>query len=60
MGLSERRAQAVVKYLLMKGVNNAYVGSHNYGETKPVAPNDSSDNRQLNRRVEFEVAKARK
>jgi len=60
MGLSERRAQAVVKYLLMKGVNNAYVGSHNYGETKPVAPNDSKADRQLNRRVEFEVAKARK
>ena len=60
MGLSERRAQSVVKYLLMKGVNNAYVGSHNYGETKPVAPNDTKANRQLNRRVEFEVAKARK
>jgi len=60
MGLSERRAQAVVKYLLMKGVNNAYVGSNNYGETKPVVPNDSKENRQKNRRVEFEVAKARK
>ena len=60
MGLSERRAQAVVKYLLTKGVNNAYVGSHNYGETEPVVPNDSKANRQKNRRVEFEVAKARK
>lgn len=60
MGLSERRAQAVVKYLLTKGVNNAYVGSNNYGESKPLVPNDSSANRQKNRRVEFEVAKARK
>lgn len=60
MGLSERRAQAVVKYLLMKGVNNAYVGSHNYGESKPLVPNTSRANRQENRRVEFEVAKARK
>ena len=60
MGLSERRAQAVVKYLLMKGVNNAYVGSNNYGETKPAVPNDSMDHRKQNRRAEFEVAKARK
>ena len=34
MGLSERSAQAVVKYLLMKGVNNAYVSSEYYGEDK--------------------------
>jgi OmpA-OmpF porin, OOP family len=60
MGLSERRAQEVVKYLLSKGVNNAYVGSNNYGETKPAVPNDSMENRKQNRRVEFEVAKARK
>ncbi|MCD6355373.1 MAG: OmpA family protein [Prolixibacteraceae bacterium] len=60
MGLSEKRAQAVVKYLLMKGVNNAYVGSHNYGEDKPAVPNTSIKNRKLNRRAEFEVAKVRK
>ena len=60
MKLSERRAQAVVKYLLMKGVNNAYVGSHNYGESKPAVPNDSMKHRKENRRTEFEVAKIRK
>ncbi|WP_167613675.1 OmpA family protein [Maribellus sediminis] len=60
MGLSERRAQAVVKYLLQKGVNNAYVGSNNYGETKPAVPNDSMTHRKENRRAEFEVAKIRK
>ena len=38
MKLSERRSQAVVKYLLMKGVNNAFVGSHNYGESDPAVP----------------------
>ncbi len=60
MKLSERRAQAVVKYLLKKGVNNAYVGSNNYGETKPIVNNDTEENRQKNRRAEFEVAKIRK
>jgi outer membrane protein OmpA-like peptidoglycan-associated protein len=60
MDLSERRAQSVVKYLLRKGVNNAYVGSNNYGEEKPAVPNTSIDNRQQNRRAEFEVAKIRK
>ena len=60
MGLSEKRAQAVVKYLLSKGVNNAYVGSNNYGESKPAVPNNTIKNKQLNRRAEFEVAKVRK
>ncbi|NOR73774.1 MAG: OmpA family protein, partial [Draconibacterium sp.] len=58
--LSEKRAQAVVKYLLMKGVNNAYVGSNNYGEAKPAVDNSNLNDRHLNRRVEFEVAKLRK
>jgi len=60
MTLSEKRAQAVVKYLLKKGVNNAYVGSHNYGESKPAVPNTTISNKQKNRRAEFEVAKIRK
>ena len=60
MGLSERRAQAVVKYLLSKGVNNAYVSSEYYGESNPAVKNDTRAHRQLNRRVEFEIAKIRK
>jgi outer membrane protein OmpA-like peptidoglycan-associated protein len=60
MELSEKRAQEVVKYLLSKGVNNAYVGSHNYGEEKPAVPNTDETNRQKNRRVEWEVSKVKK
>lgn len=60
MKLSEKRAQAVVKYLLSKGVNNAYVGSNNWGETKPKYDNNTRANRMLNRRAEFEVSKIRK
>lgn len=60
MGLSERRAQAVVKYLLSKGISNAYIGSNFYGEEKPAVPNNSIQNRRQNRRVEFEELRIRK
>ncbi|RIH63008.1 OmpA family protein [Mariniphaga sediminis] len=60
MGLSEKRAESVVKYLLSKGISNAYVGSKYYGEEKPAVPNTSLQNRKQNRRAEFEVAKVRK
>lgn len=60
MKLSERRAQSVVKYLLTKGISNAYVGSNYYGETKPALPNTSIENRRKNRRVEFEEAKIKR
>ncbi len=60
MKLSEKRAQSVVKYLLTKGVNNAYVSSNYYGEGNPKVNNNTRANRQLNRRVEFEKAKIRK
>ena len=60
MELSEKRAQSVIKYLLSKGINNAYIGSHNYGESKPAVPNTSEENRKKNRRVEWEVSKVKK
>ncbi|MBN1819630.1 MAG: OmpA family protein [Prolixibacteraceae bacterium] len=55
-GLSERRAQAVVKYLMSKGVNNAFIGSHGYGETQPAVPNTTVANKQKNRRAEFKIS----
>jgi len=51
--LSQDRAQAVVDYLVSKGVAAERLVAKGYGETKPVAPNDSSANRAQNRRVEF-------
>lgn len=60
MGLSERRAESVVKYLLSKGVSNAYISSNYYGEERPAVPNSSPANRQLNRRVEFEKVEVKK
>jgi len=54
-GLSERRAQEVVKYLISKGMGNAFIGSKGYGETQPAVPNTSEANRQKNRRAEIDL-----
>lgn len=51
--LSERRAGAVRSALLELGVAPARIAIRGYGETYPVAANDTAQNRQLNRRVEI-------
>ena len=51
--LSKRRASEVLKYLILSGYNVDNIISNGYGETIPVANNDTPEGRQLNRRVEF-------
>jgi outer membrane protein OmpA-like peptidoglycan-associated protein len=51
--LSERRAAAVQSALQQFGVARDRVAVRGYGESYPVATNDSAGNRQLNRRVEI-------
>lgn len=51
--LSLRRAQAVKNYLTLKGIDETMIVTRGFGEDKPLAPNDSEENRELNRRVEF-------
>ena len=53
--LSQRRAQAVVAYLTSHGTTPDRLTAAGYGDTKPVLPNTSAANRQLNRRTEFKV-----
>jgi len=53
--LSERRAQSVVDFLTGAGVTASRLRARGYGESEPVASNDTADGRQQNRRVEFEV-----
>jgi outer membrane protein OmpA-like peptidoglycan-associated protein len=53
MGLSERRASAVSTYLRNRGVSSSRVTTKGYGETAPVASNDTEDGRAQNRRVNF-------
>ncbi|WP_019947608.1 OmpA family protein [Hymenobacter aerophilus] len=53
--LSQRRAKAVVDYLVGKGVEKSRLTFAGYGDTQPVAPNTTKAGRQLNRRTEFKV-----
>ncbi|HET9746430.1 MAG TPA: OmpA family protein [Chitinophagaceae bacterium] len=55
--LSDNRARSVMEYILSKGIAANRIISHGYGETVPVATNDTPENRQLNRRVEFTILK---
>ncbi|MCI0448298.1 MAG: OmpA family protein [Chlorobi bacterium] len=55
--LSEQRANSVVQYLIQKGINSLRLEPHGYGETMPVADNDTEEGRALNRRVEFRLKK---
>jgi len=52
-GLSLRRANAVKKYLISKGVAENRLTTQGFGFTKPVAPNTTKEERSLNRRVEL-------
>lgn len=53
--LSERRAASVSNYLFAKGIKKDRIISVGYGETRPIAPNDTKRNKWLNRRIEFVV-----
>lgn len=53
--LSDRRARAVADYLSGRGVQTARIGTRGYGETQPIASNDSPDGQAANRRVEVKV-----
>ncbi len=54
--LSQRRANAVVDYVVQKGISKARIVAKGYGEERPLASNDDEkEGRALNRRVEFKV-----
>ena len=53
--LSERRASAVSAYLNSKGIENARMRVVGYGESQPIRPNDTRENKARNRRIEFTV-----
>lgn len=50
-GLSERRAKAVYDYLVEKGINKFRLTYKGFGESRPVATNETDEGRQLNRRI---------
>jgi OOP family OmpA-OmpF porin len=51
--LSEKRAMAVARWLVGHGVACGRVIPVGFGQTKPVVPNDTPDNKAQNRRVAF-------
>src|SRR5688572_7175865 len=56
--LSESRAASVRDYLVSSGIQPPVVGTAGFGESKPVATNDTASGRQQNRRVEIVVTGA--
>jgi outer membrane protein OmpA-like peptidoglycan-associated protein len=53
--LSEQRAQAVADYLVSINVDSRRLKTMGYGETQPIATNDTPEGRQANRRVEIAI-----
>jgi OOP family OmpA-OmpF porin len=53
MKLSQQRAETVVSYIGLFGIDGARLTPKGYGESKPVATNESADGKAKNRRVEL-------
>lgn len=53
--LSERRANAVMNYLIKAGVPASSITAVGYGQEKPIATNDTAAGKRQNRRIEFNV-----
>lgn len=55
LALSQKRADAVKAYFVNADVNLGSLNSVGYGESQPVAPNDTDRGRRQNRRIEFKL-----
>jgi OmpA-OmpF porin, OOP family len=55
--LSQNRAASVMKWLTAHAIEAGRLEAHGYGLEKPLVDNDSDENRQKNRRVEFKILK---
>jgi outer membrane protein OmpA-like peptidoglycan-associated protein len=55
LSLSKKRATAVKDYLVAQDVAGSRLATQGYGESDPIATNETADGRQLNRRVEIVI-----
>lgn len=55
--LSNDRAKAVYNYLITNGINSNRLSFKGFGETLPIATNETPEGRQENRRTEFVIIK---
>lgn len=55
LGLGERRAKAVMQYFISKGVDAERLSAKSYGESMPIADNETEEGRMRNRRVELKI-----
>lgn len=55
LNLSQARVDSVKKALVDQGIDPSRLDAKGYGESKPLAPNTTAENKQKNRRVEFNI-----
>lgn len=55
--LSQLRADEVMRYMISQGVKPRLVTAHGFGDSQPVASNETAQGRARNRRVEIAVAR---
>jgi len=53
--LSQKRADAVKKYITTKGISENRMTANGFGDTQPIADNKTEEGKAKNRRVEFKV-----
>lgn len=57
MELSRKRAQSIMDYMVSKGISKDRLRAVGYGQSRPIAGNQTEEGRQKNRRVEFILIK---
>ena len=53
--LSQRRAESAVQYIISQGITANRIAARGYGETRPIANNESAAGREKNRRIDVVI-----